>query len=167
MSFPLTCSRCNVWICRQSSCFELNTIIVSCTIFICVSVLFLFSVLYVPGSWSLVWSFLVLWFDQYCNNNNVPEHYTWVCVFSVSLIGRALSRIDRGAGFESRPWILPLQQLPQLKHLKMSLCCIRVSHLQHYIDASKCTLAHSIILDQHPAHLQSNNWFNSGGTTRS
>ena len=31
--------------------------------------------LYVPGSWSLVLSLLVLWFDQYCNNNNVPEHY--------------------------------------------------------------------------------------------
>ena len=39
--------------------------------------------------------------------------------------------------------------------------------LQHYLDASKCTLAHSIFLDQHPAHLQSLNWFNSGGTTRS
>ena len=32
--------------------------------------------LYVPSSWSLVLSLLVLWFDQFCNNNNnVPEHY--------------------------------------------------------------------------------------------
>ena len=39
--------------------------------------------------------------------------------------------------------------------------------LQHYLDASQCTLPHSIFQDQHSAHLQSLNWFISGGTTRS
>ena len=32
-----------------------------------------------------------------------------MCVIPDSLIGRALSRKDRGAGFESRSWILLLQ----------------------------------------------------------
>ena len=56
----------------------------------------------------------------------------------------------------------------QLKYnLALELRITSTTTLQHYFDDSKCTLAHSIFRYQHPAHLQSLNWFNSGGTTRS